>query len=238
MWRDFFGPEARIIGIDLNPEAKKWEDFGFEIWVGDQSDAAFWQKFTDQVGEVDVVLDDGGHTYKQQITTVMGLLPSVKDGGTLIVEDTHTSYMESYGNRKLTFMHWTYAFMDEMNQRFSGFQGLNDDQVSNCVWKVSTYESISAFHVDRGKAHLPSEVANNSGSRDEAIDLRYSLDANVFSRISRALGRFAFVKNLRVVQAAHRRIVNLLRSDTAELRKLFGRLKRPGDHSYPLSPRV
>ena len=23
MWRDYFGPNARIIGIDLNPEAKK-----------------------------------------------------------------------------------------------------------------------------------------------------------------------------------------------------------------------
>ena len=25
MWREFFGPNARIIGIDLNPNAKKWE---------------------------------------------------------------------------------------------------------------------------------------------------------------------------------------------------------------------
>ncbi len=25
MWRSYFGPEARIIGIDFNPEAKKWE---------------------------------------------------------------------------------------------------------------------------------------------------------------------------------------------------------------------
>jgi len=25
MWRNFFGPNARIIGIDLNPGAKRWE---------------------------------------------------------------------------------------------------------------------------------------------------------------------------------------------------------------------
>ena len=31
MWRDYFGPQARIIGVDLNPEAKKWEKDGFEI---------------------------------------------------------------------------------------------------------------------------------------------------------------------------------------------------------------
>lgn len=25
MWRDYFGSKARIIGIDLNPNAKKWK---------------------------------------------------------------------------------------------------------------------------------------------------------------------------------------------------------------------
>ena len=34
MWRDFFGNKARIIGVDLNPEAKKWEKEGFEIFIG------------------------------------------------------------------------------------------------------------------------------------------------------------------------------------------------------------
>ena len=31
MWKNFFGKKARIIGIDLNPEAKKFEKDGFEI---------------------------------------------------------------------------------------------------------------------------------------------------------------------------------------------------------------
>ena len=62
MWRDFFGKNARIIGVDLNPEAKKWEDFGFEIFIGSQSDETFWENFIEVVGPVDVVLDDGGHT--------------------------------------------------------------------------------------------------------------------------------------------------------------------------------
>ena len=35
MWRDFFGPNARIIGIDLNPNAKIWESKGFEIFICD-----------------------------------------------------------------------------------------------------------------------------------------------------------------------------------------------------------
>ena len=33
MWREFFGPKARIIGIDLNPDSKIWEEHGFEIYM-------------------------------------------------------------------------------------------------------------------------------------------------------------------------------------------------------------
>ena len=43
MWRKFFGNKARIIGIDINPIAKKWEKNGFEIFIGNQSDPNFWK---------------------------------------------------------------------------------------------------------------------------------------------------------------------------------------------------
>ena len=91
MWRNYFGPEARIIGIDLNPNAKKWEEHGFEIYIGSQSDIKFWEEFTKKVGLIDLVLDDGGHTYEQQIITTECLLSSMNDAGIILVEDTQTS---------------------------------------------------------------------------------------------------------------------------------------------------
>ena len=45
MWRNYFGKNARIIGIELNPEAKKFEEDGFEIFIGNQSDEYFWENF-------------------------------------------------------------------------------------------------------------------------------------------------------------------------------------------------
>lgn len=63
MWRNYFGPKARIIGVDLNPSALVWEDFGFEIYIGDQADPNFWESFNVLVGNIGVVLDDGGHKY-------------------------------------------------------------------------------------------------------------------------------------------------------------------------------
>ena len=88
MWRDFFGPKARIIGVDLNPNAKKWESHGFEIFIGSQSNEAFLKDLMRQIGPVDVVLDDGGHTYTQQVVTTEILLDGIKDQGMLVVEDT------------------------------------------------------------------------------------------------------------------------------------------------------
>jgi hypothetical protein len=81
MWRNFFGPKARIIGVDRNPSAIVWRDFGFEIYIGDQADPDFWKSFNASVGNIDVVLDDGGHKYLQQIITVEKLVENINDGG-------------------------------------------------------------------------------------------------------------------------------------------------------------
>ena len=80
MWKEYFGKDARIIGIDLNPEAKKWEKYGFEIFIGSQSDEKFWNYFYDKVGKVDILLDDGGHHNKHQMTSVSVAIPNINDG--------------------------------------------------------------------------------------------------------------------------------------------------------------
>src|SRR6266853_659946 len=42
MWRSWLGDQARVIGVDLNPDAIKWRTSGFEVYIGDQGDPAFW----------------------------------------------------------------------------------------------------------------------------------------------------------------------------------------------------
>jgi 23S rRNA U2552 (ribose-2'-O)-methylase RlmE/FtsJ len=69
IWKKYFHPKSRIIGIDLNPKCKKFQKSGIEIIIGDQSDENFWNKFYKKVGKIDILLDDGGHTNKQQIIT-------------------------------------------------------------------------------------------------------------------------------------------------------------------------
>jgi hypothetical protein len=174
MWRDFFGPKARIIGIDLNPAAIKWEKEGFEIFIGNQSDPAFWESFKAKVGPVDVLLDDGGHTYVQQIITMESMIDQINDDGILIVEDTHTSYMARFGDKKISFSNYAKSWIDRLNARFSAFK---DDGKDTRVHSMEVFESIIAFKVNRKASSLPSTVTSNDGEFDNAKHFRYEDDA-------------------------------------------------------------
>ena len=121
MWRKFFGKKARIIGVDFNPEAKKWEKYGFEILIGDQSDPAFWDKQLKKISAIDVLVDDGGHSNLQQIITTEKAIEKIKDGGMLIIEDTHSNYMSSFGNpSRYSFIAFTKKIIDFLiNKQFN-----------------------------------------------------------------------------------------------------------------------
>lgn len=191
MWRNFFGPKARIIGVDLNPAAKKWESEGFEIFIGNQSDPDFWRDFVAKVGPVDVVLDDGGHTYEQQIVTVEALLENVNDGGKLIIEDTHTSYMAGYGPKRYSFIEYVKRLIDAVNQRFGDFEG---KRVEKRIWSIALYESIVSFSIDRKASNLVSTPARNGGPYDGARDYIYGEPKTWRSRLEK--WRIKYAANL------------------------------------------
>ena len=159
MWRDHFGKDARIIGIDLNPEAKKWEKHGFEIFIGSQSDEKFWTNFYNKVGKIDILLDDGGHHNKQQIVTVYSSIPNINDGGMIVVEDTHTSYIGQYGNpSKFSFINFSKYVIDKVNYRFSNIKLKKKDKAEKKVFSIFFYESIVVFNINSKKCLTPEHV--------------------------------------------------------------------------------
>jgi hypothetical protein len=89
MWRDYFGDDMDLHGVDINPDCKRHETDGVTVHIGDQPDLAFWARFLEQVGQLDIVVDDGGHEAHQQIASLQALLPHVKPGGVYLIEDIH-----------------------------------------------------------------------------------------------------------------------------------------------------
>ena len=61
MWQRYFGPFATIVGIDINPKCKQYEENEIKVCIGDQKDKGFLQSVIAQYGIPDVVLDDGSH---------------------------------------------------------------------------------------------------------------------------------------------------------------------------------
>ena len=174
MWRNFFGDAARIIGVDLSDKAREFEKFGFEIFVGDQADPSFWRKFFSEVGPVDVVLDDGGHTNRQQLVTLKSTIPNIKDGGLLIVEDTVSSYMTDFGNPSAkSFTSHSKLLIDDLHSDALPLPTPTSG-LEKFIFSISYFKSIVSFRVDRVKASVPAKSIVNSGIFDEVTDMRFA----------------------------------------------------------------
>ena len=117
MWRKYFGEQANIFAVDVNPECKKFEDEKTKIFIGSQEDEVFLKELRTLLPELDILIDDGGHTMKQQLVSFENLFPIVKDGGLYLVEDTHTSYWREYHGgykKKNTFIEFSKDIIDQM----------------------------------------------------------------------------------------------------------------------------
>jgi hypothetical protein len=158
MWRRYFGPKARIIGMDVDPNCKALEKDGFEIWIGDQADPAFWNTFCEANPRLDVVLDDGGHTMNQQITTFNALFPALRERGCYLCEDTHTSYFPAHGGglrRPGTFLEYVKSMVDEMHDWYhQPLATLDSAYIANYLYSISVYDSIVVMEKRRKNAPL------------------------------------------------------------------------------------
>lgn len=87
MWRSYFGKECHIYGIDIDEACKTYESENISVLIGDQEDQDFWAQFKKQEREIDILIDDGGHTPNQQMVTLEQMLPYLRPGGVYICED-------------------------------------------------------------------------------------------------------------------------------------------------------
>lgn len=100
-WRDYF-PNAKIYGIDIDPNSEKLTKGEFKIFLGDQKNKSFLDNCITEIGRPDIIIDDGGHTASQQITSFEILFPQLKDDGLYAIEDLHCSYVRKFMDQEKT----------------------------------------------------------------------------------------------------------------------------------------
>lgn len=173
IWSEYFSKDSTIIGIDINPECKKFERDNIKIFIGNQSDENFWIDFFNKVGKVDIILDDGGHTNLDQITTLVNCFKNINDQGLFVTEDTHTSYIKDYNSdKKFSFINFSKKIIDDINFRYNEeFEKFNFS-LNKHIYSVQFFESIVAFEIDKKKCCL-NNLLSNSGQDSKINDLTW-----------------------------------------------------------------
>jgi len=148
MWRKYFGPKARIFAIDINPECKKLEEENIKIFIGSQEDPHFLTSVINQIPAVDILIDDGGHTMRQQIVSFETLYNKVKSNGIYLCEDTCTSYWYEYGGglrRPGTFVEYSKKLIDKIYGWYYTSDETKVDEFTRSTNAIHFYDSMVVF---------------------------------------------------------------------------------------------
>ncbi|MEI7607998.1 MAG: class I SAM-dependent methyltransferase [Rhodospirillaceae bacterium] len=147
MWREYFGENAKIIGIDVNPMCEAFATDQIDVRIGGQEDQEFLQSIIDEFGTPDVVIDDGSHVMDHVNASFDFLYSKVSPNGVYIIEDLHTAYWDDAGGglkKAGTFIERCKDMVDELNA-FHTRKALHPTEFTKSTRSISFYDSMVVF---------------------------------------------------------------------------------------------
>lgn len=160
LWRKFFGPGLRYYGLDINPKCKELEEENVKIFIGSQEDKELLNRIKKEIPDIDIFIDDGGHTMKQQIISFEILYDKIKDGGTYLCEDNHTSYWSYFGGgmkRRGTYIEYIKNLIDVMHLWYAGKNTyIKNYPLKEKIYAIHIYDSIVV--IDKKNISAPFDV--------------------------------------------------------------------------------
>lgn len=173
MWRDFFAPGSSVAFIDIDPACKALELPGTDILISDQTDAAFLTGLGAKKGPFDLIVDDGGHKMHQQIASFRALWPHLKDCGTYIVEDTHTSYWPGFGGgfrEPASFIEFAKGLVDRMHSWFTEDDaGFPLHPMARELGSIAFYDSLVVFEKRLHEPPVSIQAKNGKTERSRRL---------------------------------------------------------------------
>jgi len=157
LWRKYLGPDAVIFGVDVDPRCAGFDGTEGRVRIGSQADQGFLRAVVEEMGGVDVVIDDGSHRAKDQRLSFDALFPLLSFGGLYIAEDTHTSYWPweySGGLRRPgTFVEVAKGLVDGMHAWYYGWPHSRRNRWAKTeISAVSFYDSMVVIEKNRRQA--------------------------------------------------------------------------------------
>ena len=88
-WRDFF-LHSTIYGLDVQPDTQFYDE-RIKTYLCDSTNKQQVDNFIRSLDDIkfDIIIDDGSHVAKNQLTTLSNLYPHLKNNGYYIIEDIY-----------------------------------------------------------------------------------------------------------------------------------------------------
>ncbi len=160
MWRKYFGDDAIIFGIDINPECERFNGQAGQVRIGSQVDELFLESVVKEMGGLDIVLDDGSHLMKHIPVSLKYLFPHLSNGGIYMIEDLHTAYWKRYGGGyrvKTNFFEFLRDLVDDMHHWYHA-KGLKQGVISKDCSGIHIHDSIVVL--EKSKVYEPVHSQN------------------------------------------------------------------------------
>lgn len=155
MWRSYFGPEATIFGIDISEACAAFDGEAGQVRIGSQIDEPFLNSVVEEMGGIDIVLDDGSHKMAHVRESLRLLYPKLNAGGTYIVEDMHTAYYRGFGGgvgNRDNFFNLVRSVFDDMHRWYHPAEPRLEG-IGDAVSGVHVHDSFVVL--EKGPVHRP-----------------------------------------------------------------------------------
>jgi hypothetical protein len=164
LWRRYFGPDAVIFGIDIDPACAQFDGQAASVRIGSQDDPEFLNRVVDEMGGLDVVLDDGSHQMDHLRTSLLTLFPRLSVNGLYMVEDLQTAFWRRFGGgyrARKNFFNAVRQITDDMHHWYHD-QPVGLPQLKDVVTGIHVHEAIVV--IDKGIVHRPTQSWVGEGS--------------------------------------------------------------------------
>jgi len=161
MWRKYFGEDAIIFGIDIDPDCEKYNSLAGQVRIGSQADEKFLTSVIAEMGGIDIVLDDGSHRMKHIVSSLRVLFPKLNNSGIYLIEDLHTAYWSKYGGgfrNKNNFFNLIRDLTDDMHHWYHR-EDLKEKLISNSCSAIHIHDSIVVLEKDNVYRPVHSQVS-------------------------------------------------------------------------------
>jgi hypothetical protein len=174
-WTRYFGPEATIVGIDINPGCVRFDDPANRrhVRIGGQQDPGFLDSVVKEFGPFDVILDDGSHRPAHMNASFRhlfdrGLVP----GGLYMAEDLHTNYWHGFRDAPVSFVDLAKGLVDEIHAPYwdvlsepefligsdTRRASVEVPRITKLLQSIEFFDSIVIIRKARGERALPASM--------------------------------------------------------------------------------